>query len=210
MNKKPQGLSPGFLVELKGVEPLSSFAVHCFLHVYPNVGFRNPVGDGLPAELLFRSYLGGTHGRYPLASDCNDTPWPEPYRKLRGIYAERSLAPSCRSSNHLVISMHKRKHKRSCCQLLFRYPGFTGPLPFARRAYNTHTTESKPKPAPLTYNYNLFEILPLERSYGDISTSTLSPSMILILNILIFPEMLQSISTPVSSSSTLNIALGRA
>ena len=34
--------------------------------------------------------------------------------------------------HHLVISrlhMHKRKHFRSCCQLLFWYPGFTGPLP---------------------------------------------------------------------------------
>ena len=106
-------------MELTGVEPVSSEVANCFLRAYPNLDFRNPVGDGLPAELLFRFYLGGIYGHYPLASDCNDTPGPEPYRKLRGIYAERNLVPSCRSQNHLVISMHKRKHKRSCCQLLF-------------------------------------------------------------------------------------------
>ena len=142
---------------------MSSFAVHCFLHVYPNVVFRSPVGDGLPAELLFRSCLGGIHGRYPLASDCNDTPGSEPYRKPRGIYAGQSLAPSCRSPNHLVISMHKRKHKRSCCQLLcygildlrdhYRSPD----------VLTTHIQLNLNQNQP-HYNYSLLEILPLERS----------------------------------------------
>ena len=100
-------------------EPVSSEVANCFLRAYPNLDFRNPVGDGLPSGFLFRSYLGGIYGHYPPASDCDDTPGSEPYRKLRGIYAERNLVPSCRSQNHLVISMHKRKHKRSCCQLLF-------------------------------------------------------------------------------------------
>ena len=142
------------------LNPCPNISSDCFLHVYPNVDFRSPVGDGLPAELLFRSCLGGTHGHYPLASDCDDTPGSEPYRKPRGIYAGRDLVPSCRSPNHLVISMHKRKNKRSCCQLLFLVSWIYGTTTVARRAYNEMTMLSKPKHP----HYSLLDILPLDKS----------------------------------------------
>ena len=46
-----------------------------------------------------------------------------------GYTPNENPCPALSHLNHLVIRLHKRKHKRSCCQLLFWYPGFTGPLP---------------------------------------------------------------------------------
>ena len=55
--------------------------------------------------------------------------------------------------------------------------------------------------------FSLKVILPLVRSYGVISTFTLSPGNILIKFFLIFPEICANISWSFSSF-TLNIALG--
>lgn len=52
-------------------------------------------------------------------------------------------------------------------------------------------------------------IRPFVRSYGDISTVTLSPGKILIKFILSFPEMCANIVRPFGSS-TLNVAFGKA